>query len=430
MSSSEITIDFLMIIGKYFRSSEDFINAMKICKKYYDLAGMYKFNPISDTTLFENIETQYFYRNDDFDAVIPGLFKYVICTLYTSKDIRKIRAANRGVKKFKGDDNNGKKSIDERIDTKLVLTDDQSKVLINTPYRVGYDIRYGAPTLYYIQDTKGNSMSFIIHYDIDKYPTCRIIYRNRNNEYYYVGPENRELTAMDTTSLFYLENSRHQYIVANMERGNVRRFRITSNMDKEFLSGKFFFDEGSLSKEGKHTVLLRDPFFAEETLRDRTAEDPAFHEHYYTKLLGRHLNVFIDSDVTVQDTKHQYNFGYARYIYIDREGNHMIFNVLPSEIIITVRVKDSIRVFKPKYDMTEIVNGYSMKTNYIWSRMTVDKFVLDQFYTVPLREMIKPLSVFTPYRLLIATNDYTRYSLVYKQRYVVKMCKKELLNLV
>ena len=32
-----ITIDLMMIIGKYFEESKDFINVMRVCKRYHDL---------------------------------------------------------------------------------------------------------------------------------------------------------------------------------------------------------------------------------------------------------------------------------------------------------------------------------------------------------------------------------------------------------
>ena len=60
-SKYKITIDSMMIIRKYFTTNEDFINIMKVAKKYQDLVKMYHFNPISDTSLFVTMETQYFY---------------------------------------------------------------------------------------------------------------------------------------------------------------------------------------------------------------------------------------------------------------------------------------------------------------------------------------------------------------------------------
>lgn len=73
----QMTVDFVMIVGKYFESYDDFINIMKVCKMYEELVLMYKFNPISDPYLFENIQTQHFYNRTDTWFKVPGLSKYV-----------------------------------------------------------------------------------------------------------------------------------------------------------------------------------------------------------------------------------------------------------------------------------------------------------------------------------------------------------------
>lgn len=74
---SELTIDFIMIIGKYYENNKDFINVMKLTKKYQELVSMYKFNPISDIRLFENIQTQHFYNEDDIENKKDGLYQYI-----------------------------------------------------------------------------------------------------------------------------------------------------------------------------------------------------------------------------------------------------------------------------------------------------------------------------------------------------------------
>ena len=61
----EITMDVMMIIGKYFDESRDYVNVMRVCKKYHDLVQMYHFNPISECELFENMETQHLYGSED-----------------------------------------------------------------------------------------------------------------------------------------------------------------------------------------------------------------------------------------------------------------------------------------------------------------------------------------------------------------------------
>ena len=77
MSKIRLTVDFIMIVGKYLESSRDFINVMKVCRKYRELVSMYKFNPISDTTLFENIQTQHFYGYKDLQNKKEDMFRYV-----------------------------------------------------------------------------------------------------------------------------------------------------------------------------------------------------------------------------------------------------------------------------------------------------------------------------------------------------------------
>ena len=65
----------MMIIGKYFERNEDYINVMKIAKKYHDLTAMYHFNPISDCELFENMESQFIYDENYFKK--EGMHQYV-----------------------------------------------------------------------------------------------------------------------------------------------------------------------------------------------------------------------------------------------------------------------------------------------------------------------------------------------------------------
>ena len=74
-SKWEITIDAMMIIGKYFETNDDYINVMKVCKKYHDLVSMYHFNPINECELFENMQTQHLYGPEDKKT--PGMHQYV-----------------------------------------------------------------------------------------------------------------------------------------------------------------------------------------------------------------------------------------------------------------------------------------------------------------------------------------------------------------
>ena len=70
-------IDGMMIIGKYFESNIDYINVMKLTKNFKQLVLMYHFNPISDWHLFENIETQCIYKEEDKENINQGISRYV-----------------------------------------------------------------------------------------------------------------------------------------------------------------------------------------------------------------------------------------------------------------------------------------------------------------------------------------------------------------
>ena len=62
----------MMIIGKYLESNSDFIDVMKICKKYQTLTSRYYFNPIDDISLFFRMQTQHFYKRDSEQEKIEG----------------------------------------------------------------------------------------------------------------------------------------------------------------------------------------------------------------------------------------------------------------------------------------------------------------------------------------------------------------------
>ena len=77
MSDYRLSIDFVMIIGKYFKKESDYINIVKVCKKYNELLLMYKYNPISNCDLFPNIETQHFYLYSDIFYRKRRMFRYI-----------------------------------------------------------------------------------------------------------------------------------------------------------------------------------------------------------------------------------------------------------------------------------------------------------------------------------------------------------------
>ena len=72
-----LTIDIIMIVGKYLETPKDFINLIRMTKKYSELVDMYKMNPISDWSIFPNIETQHFYNLNDLMYAKRNLYRYV-----------------------------------------------------------------------------------------------------------------------------------------------------------------------------------------------------------------------------------------------------------------------------------------------------------------------------------------------------------------
>ena len=71
----EITIDAILIIGKYFETNKNYVNVMRVAKKYHDLVSMYHFNPISEYKLFGNMETQHLYGPKDVKK--QGMYQYI-----------------------------------------------------------------------------------------------------------------------------------------------------------------------------------------------------------------------------------------------------------------------------------------------------------------------------------------------------------------
>jgi len=118
-SKYELTLDFVMILGKYFEENKDFINVMKVCKKYEELVEMYHFNPISNISLFENIQTQHFYNQEDINNKKNGLYKYIYWIVtnadevinYLKNKINNIENENKEYKNISIDKNIQEKDI-------------------------------------------------------------------------------------------------------------------------------------------------------------------------------------------------------------------------------------------------------------------------------------------------------------------------------
>ena len=67
---------YLIIVARFFETKQDFINFIYLNKKCQQIPLMFKFNPIGDISLFPNIQTQVFYSIDDFNNILPKMFRY------------------------------------------------------------------------------------------------------------------------------------------------------------------------------------------------------------------------------------------------------------------------------------------------------------------------------------------------------------------
>ena len=68
-SDKDFHIDahYMVIVGRYFETNNDFINLVKTSKRYKSLLEIYRFNPIRDRSLFPNVQTLHIYEKGDFD---------------------------------------------------------------------------------------------------------------------------------------------------------------------------------------------------------------------------------------------------------------------------------------------------------------------------------------------------------------------------
>ena len=73
----ELNTDVMLTIGRYFHSSRDFIELMKVSKKFKKMVKKYEYNPISDTRLFRNIDIQHFYSPEEVKFKLRTVTQYI-----------------------------------------------------------------------------------------------------------------------------------------------------------------------------------------------------------------------------------------------------------------------------------------------------------------------------------------------------------------
>lgn len=67
----------MKIIGRYFETTSDFVNLVRVSKQFKDLLEKYLYNPVSDTRLFPKIRNQHFYRKEDRNYTLRSMDSYV-----------------------------------------------------------------------------------------------------------------------------------------------------------------------------------------------------------------------------------------------------------------------------------------------------------------------------------------------------------------
>ena len=74
---NKLNMKTMVVIGKFFRSTYDFINIMKVNKKYQSFVDMYSYNPIRDCSLFKNMYIQHIYCKSDYRNKRVGMKQYI-----------------------------------------------------------------------------------------------------------------------------------------------------------------------------------------------------------------------------------------------------------------------------------------------------------------------------------------------------------------
>ncbi|ELP87286.1 hypothetical protein EIN_095330 [Entamoeba invadens IP1] len=91
----------MMIVAQYFLFTQDFVLLQMVCKKYEELLLMYHFNPISNASIFPNIETQHLYSLAD--KKLPHIMHFIYHYPITYTNYLK------RIETIKKDQNEGKK---------------------------------------------------------------------------------------------------------------------------------------------------------------------------------------------------------------------------------------------------------------------------------------------------------------------------------
>lgn len=442
----KLSIDFIMIISKYFITNKDFINIIKVCKKYKELLELFKFNPISNPILFSNIQTQYFYNNQDFIYALPNMYRYIYFGEFNKYQINKIKEIN--IKKqYKYNKYDDKLLIKDKLISKDIRQSICNKILFNSNFKIenkifdlNNDLKLNFNLLndnYYLeifQDNDNNTFSIIRYYktfnDIKNLTFIKILYINKNNiikEFISNNNLNYKLiNEKDKTIIYFYENNNKIEINTT--------FNNRKHKEKEFIEYflnikdinqlKIFFEEKEFKKDykdGNELILLKN--YTIYKLK------PNFNDFYYNNLLNKNYNILLDSWINPYYNQFIYNLGFIKYILLDQNNNYIIYNILPTEIIITTKIYNNIKIFKPKNKMLNYISNINIDNNdyNIFNRYNFFNIDYINYYYNYFYKIIFPLKEFNINRILIATNYLTKYSCVDNNNYLLRNLNNNLI---
>lgn len=438
----EITVDYMMIIAKYFTKPKDYVNAMKVNSKYHDLVLMYKFNPIGEVSLFPNVQTQHFYTKLDFKTILPKMYRYVYWGTFTKKQetaVKHVNSRKYVVNTFDKSPFVKDKLISKNIDHRHIMS-----LLEGLPFTckgVVYDStvkpstdepEYKGMAIQICYDDDNNSIAFLRGYN--KSSSFNRLIASLNRVSYYDSITDIKVFKQDNRnlSIFSNPNKVTMDFITNTElefeivKDRVGRYvmKITNHGFTYTELSSLMFPEAIMSRSNPSLIKFNIKRYVLYELESQITDE------YYDKLLttrfGRPFNVLLDTWTTPFGIS--YNIGYVRYIDSDEDGNSIMFNVLPTQIIITTNIRGVIRNIKPLCDMSRVVMDIEGGLYNVYTRYDFYTKSFASYYNTVWSDIIYPLESFCSNRRLVCTNQFTRCSCVRNKDYFIRVRDQKFVN--
>jgi len=434
MQNYKLESGMMLIIAKYLETNNDYINLIKTCKKYKDLLSFYKFNPISDPTLFESIQTQHFYKKDDLKYAKKQMYQYIYWGNIINDDLKLLISLNKGNKNYKYNEFDHFNTIKDRLVCKDIKLNMLSKLLKNTPFKLGNKLfdsdndndlnRNILPknVIEVFEDKNGNILITIISLNQLIYSLTNFIYRDSNGNYKYLNKN--LIMSYNINSGEYSIRSKLSSDCLFFKYKSFKRktLKMVSDFNYNVLRDFFFMNDNSFCNYTKDTNVVYLKRYSIYELNCYLNENEIYYKDYYKNLLKMNYTILLDTWISLPESI-EYNLGFVKYIYLDIDNNYIVYDVHPNGVIITTCIKGKIKVFNPLFNTINFINYFSLG---LYTRYDFNQLKFDSIYNYSFSSMIDPLLDFIPNRLLIATNDLTKYSCVFKNKYLIKIKKGKL----